>query len=262
MATIEKESNMSDSHWYTRDGKPAYSMKKKDGTTRNTTLRDARKHHLMPSVTTIFNIMAKPGLDKWKLQKAVEAAMNVARDEGEPDDRYIDRVIERSREEVTEAAELGTKIHDAIDHAFDGVEPAKDIAKYVGPTMTYITGLGLREIRREDVVVNAAEGYAGRVDVLAKFGMSNICIDFKTRKTKEGQKVTAYDFQPMQIAAYAMAAFKSLDNCHGANVYISTTEPGRVEVISYAPEKLKSEYAAFKSMCEIWRFLKQYDPRS
>jgi hypothetical protein len=206
--------------------------------------------------------MAKPGLDRWKLQKAVEASMQVTRDEGEPDDRYIDRVIERSRDEVTEAADLGTKIHDAIDQAFDGIQASADIRKYVDPTMAYINGLGLGDIRREDVVVNAMEGYAGRVDLLAKFGMSNICIDFKTRKTNEGQKVAAYDFQPMQIAAYGMAAFKSLDNCHGANVYISTTEPGRVEVISYSPEKLKTEYQAFIAMCEIWRFLKNYDPRS
>ena len=46
MATLEKQSNLSDSHWYTRDGQPAYTIKKKDGSDRPATLRDARKHNL------------------------------------------------------------------------------------------------------------------------------------------------------------------------------------------------------------------------
>ena len=262
MATLEKKQDLSDSHWYSRDGIPAYTMLKKDGGERSTTLRDARKHGLLPSVTTIFAIMAKPGLDKWKLSKAVEAAMTVDRDQGEPQDRYIDRVIERSRKEVRDAADLGTRIHDAIDAAFDGVEPADDLKPYVEPTMKYLSSLGLSDIQREDVVVNAAHGYAGRVDLLARFGNSNIVIDFKTRKTTEGQQVTPYEFQAMQIAAYGMAAFGSLEFTYGANVYISTTEPGRVELSSYNPEKLQTEFEAFKSMCAIWRYLKNYDPRS
>lgn len=262
MATLERKQDLSDSHWYSRDGKPAYTMLKKDGGERSTTLRDARKHGLLPSVTTIFNIMAKPGLDKWKLSKAVEAAMNVERDQGEPDDRYIDRVIERSRDEVTEAANLGTRIHDAIDAAFDGVEPDDILKPYVEPTMQYLATLKLHDIQREDVVVNPTHGYAGRVDLLARFGKSNICIDFKTRKTTENQKVTPYEFQPMQIAAYSMAAFGSLENCHGANVYISTTEPGRIEIAAYNPDQLQTEFEAFKSMCALWRYIKNYDPRS
>lgn len=262
MATLEKKQDLADSHWYSRDGVPAYTMLKKDGGERSTTLRDARKHGLLPSVTTIFNIMAKPGLDRWKLTKAVEASMIVDRDQGEPEDRFIERVIERSREEVTEAADLGTKIHDAIDAAFDGVEPPDLLKPYVEPTMAYLSTLKLTDIRREDVVVDAAHGYAGRVDLLARFGNSNIIIDFKTRKTTEGQKVTPYEFQPMQIAAYGMAAFGSLEFTHGANVYISTTEPGRIETAAYNPEQLQKEFDAFKSMCHIWRYLKNYDPRS
>ena len=262
MATLEKKQDLSDSHWYSRDGVPAYTMLKKDGGERSTTLRDARKHGLLPSVTTIFNIMAKPGLDRWKLTKAVEASMIVDRDQGEPEDRFIERVIERSREEVAEAADLGTKIHDAIDAAFDGVKPPDNLKPYVEPTMAYLSTLKLTDVRREDVVVDAANGYAGRVDLLARFGNSNIIIDFKTRKTTEGQKVTPYEFQSMQIAAYGMAAFGSLEFTYGANVYISTTEPGRIETAAYNPERLQKEFDAFKSMCHIWRYLKNYDPRS
>lgn len=263
MATLEKKNDLSSSHWYTKDGVPAYTMKKAKGDgERNTTLRDARKYNLLPSVTTLFGIMAKPGLDRWKLNKAITAALDTPRDDEEPDERYHSRILERSFEETSAAAELGTKIHDAIDAYFDGTPPPEDLAQYVDPTIEYLKTLNLTDIRREEVVVNTDQGYAGRVDLLARYGNSNIIIDFKTKKTKEGVKVTPFDYQATQIAAYAMAAFGTLDHCVGANVYISTTEPGRIEKAVYSQDKLESEYELLTNIASIWRHLKNYDPRS
>ena len=187
MATLEQKVDLDGSHWYSRDGKPVYTILKADKSgSRNTTLRDARKHKLLPSVTTIFSIMAKPGLERWKIGKAIAASLETTRDKDEPDERYHKRIMARSFEETSKAAKLGTRIHDAIDAAFDGVEPDEDLKQYVVPTMNYLSSIMLEHIQREDVVVNLEEGYAGRVDLLAKFGKSNIIIDFKTTKTKEG----------------------------------------------------------------------------
>ena len=42
-------------HWYRGDnGQPQYTVKAKDGSDRPTTLRDARKLNLVPSVTTVM----------------------------------------------------------------------------------------------------------------------------------------------------------------------------------------------------------------
>lgn len=269
MATIEQKHNLSDSHWYTRMGVPAYTIKKaKGGGERSTTLRDARKHNLLPSVTTIFNIMSKPGLDSWKLNKAIEAALSTQRDDGEPDDHYYKRIIERSRSEVSEAADLGTRIHDAIEASFPVYvkQIPEDLEQYVNPTMDLLHDLSIENPILEKVVVNHKEGYAGRADLMGKVTGSNkswnVVVDFKTRKTKKGVKITPYDFQPMQLAAYAMAAFGTLDNCLASNLYISTTEPGRVENVAYSEKKLKEEYDAFLHMNAMWRYLKKYDPRS
>ena len=49
-------------HWYDQKGAPAYTVKAKDGSDRPTTLRDARKMNLAPSVTTILKVAAKPAL--------------------------------------------------------------------------------------------------------------------------------------------------------------------------------------------------------
>ena len=263
MATLEQKIDLDGSHWYSKDGKPVYTMLKADKSgPRNTTLRDARKHHLLPSVTTVFSIMAKPGLDRWKIGKAIAASLETPRDKDEPDERYHKRIMSRSFEETDKAAKLGTRIHDAIDAAFDGVEPDEDLKQYVEPTMSYLNTLNLKDIKREGVVVNLEDGYAGRVDLLAQFGNTKIIIDFKSKKTTEGVKITPFEFQPTQIAAYAMAAFGTLHNCMGANVYISTTEPGRLETAVYNSEKLKEEYSLFLNMLAMWRAIKKYDPRN
>lgn len=263
MATLEKHQDLTESHWYTRDGQPAYTVPRAKGDgERATTLRDARKLDLLPSVTTIFQIMAKPGLDKWKLGKAIEAALDTPRDAGEPEEHWHERILARSREEVLEAADLGSRIHDAIDNWFGGQMPPVELEPYVMPALCYFNEKQFTEVEREKVVINSDMGYGGRVDLLARAGGKRLIVDFKTRRTEEGVKVTPYDFQPMQIAAYARAAYGTLYNVYGANIYLSTTEPGRMEIVDYKPEQLQAEYDAFTSMCALWRYQKRYDPRA
>ena len=47
-------------HWYTKDGEPMYTIVGANGVERNTTLRDARSLGLVPSVTTVIGLVAKP----------------------------------------------------------------------------------------------------------------------------------------------------------------------------------------------------------
>jgi hypothetical protein len=65
----------------------------------------------------------------------------------------------------------------------------------------------------------------------------------------------------MQLAAYAVARWgeEALESVTAANVFISTTEPGRMEVCKH--ENLRGEWEAFKAACVLWRRLKGYDPR-
>jgi hypothetical protein len=59
---IVKEKVQENGHFYTKDGHPAYTTIGKTGE-RPTTLRDARKLGLLPSVTTINGMLSKAGLD-------------------------------------------------------------------------------------------------------------------------------------------------------------------------------------------------------
>ena len=99
------------------------------------------------------------------------------------------------------------------------------------------------------------------------FSKGAVCgiLDFKSKKTKEGEPVVPSFGHAAQIAAYHVAYWTKgepiLDNSLGINVYISTTELGRVEVVQYDAEQLRKEFEMFQNCAAIWRYKSNYDPR-
>jgi hypothetical protein len=91
-------------HWYQKDGTPAYTIVGKNGKERATTLRDARTLELVPSVTTILSVLAKPGLENWKQNQILMAALTMPRVDGESEQEYIARIIRDSKEEGMKAS--------------------------------------------------------------------------------------------------------------------------------------------------------------
>jgi len=125
----------------------------------------------------------------------------------------------------------------------------------------YVITLG-DGIDREIKLVNKQHGFAGTADVLFRYGRNGIGIlDYKTRKTKPGEEVTAYDNQAMQLAAYGATYWgeENLGRLLAANVFISTTEPGRVVVVKH-PDVVR-DWQAFRMVAALWRYIKGYDPR-
>jgi hypothetical protein len=251
------------SHWYSLEGEACHQIAKAKGDgMRNVTVTDARKLGLFPSVTNILGVIAKPGLDKWKLQQVAKAAFNRPPDGKESAEYFTDRIIESAFDQVVDAADFGSRIHDALEKIFDGEPVEEELQPYVQPTLDWKREKGLTFTHREITLVNAGEGYAGRCDVIAQGKKGQLVIlDYKTRKTKEGEKVATYDGQGMQLAAYAVAHWGEamLDKVTAANVFISTTEPGRMEVCKH--DDLVSEWHAFKAACLLWRKMKGFDPR-
>lgn len=231
---------------------------------RSTTLRDARKLNLFPSVTSILGIFAKPQLDKWKMQQVALAAMRLERTADESDDYFADRIIDEAFDQVEQAADLGSRIHEAIEKHYDGEAVPDDLSIYTKPVFAWQAQKQVNFIEREKVLVNPQHGFAGTMDIACTYGGDGIgTIDFKTRKTKPDVEVKPYDGQIMQIAAYGATYWgeHNLPRLFGANVYISTTEPGRLEVCTYTPQQLMAEWEVFKMACAIWRHQKNYDPR-
>ena len=122
---MAKESN----HWYDKTGKAAYTTLDSKGKERSTNLRDARKHGYVPSVTTILGVAAKPSLENWKVNQAINAALALEKRKGETDTQFLYRCKEYSRSVGKEAAEKGTIIHAMIEQGFEGGEETKPYIK-------------------------------------------------------------------------------------------------------------------------------------
>lgn len=92
--------------------------------TRPTNLRDARKLGLYPSVTNVLSVLARPGLDAWKQEQAILAALTLPRRNGETVDEFARRVVADMSQQVRDAADLGSAIHRAIElYAQSGAIP-------------------------------------------------------------------------------------------------------------------------------------------
>jgi hypothetical protein len=263
MAHLSKTRTAS-SHWYQADGTPVFRVRRAGNEgDRPTTLADARKLNLFPSVTGILGVLDKPGLEKWKIDQALETSLRLPKQEEESLDYWCRRVRSAASEQVGEAADLGTAVHAALEAAMVGEPYKEELSPYVRPVLEWKQSVAIEIVEREKRLVNVANGFAGTADVLFRFGEYGMGIlDYKTRRTRPGDKVKAYDNQGMQLAAYAAAYWgpENLQRVLAANIFISTTEPGRIDVVKH--EHLPRDWEAFRTVAELWRYQKGYDPRN
>src|ERR1700761_7206826 len=119
MAVLVSAERNKGAHWYTRDGLPMHEVpraKEKDGEKmRPTTLADARKFGLFPSVTGILEVLDKPQLERWKINQAILATARIERQEQESPEYWCRRVVDEANKQVDEAADLGSMIHKSLE---------------------------------------------------------------------------------------------------------------------------------------------------
>ena len=199
------------SHWYFPDGTPLHEVPRADGKgSRPTSLRDARKLGLFPSVTNVLSILAKPGLDAWKQEQAILAALTLPRTEGEPLDDFARRVVTDMHSEVGRAADLGSAVHAAIEGYAQGrwLPEDKEVARLFEPARQWFDAEVTQVHSVEIAAAHLEWGYAGRVDLVATLKSTGrpTVIDFKTqkiRRDKDGSfKPILHDTWPLQLEAY------------------------------------------------------------
>ena len=261
------------SHWYLRDGSAYHEVVRADGNgMRSVTLRDARKVGALPSVTNILGVMAKPGLDAWKQEQAILAALTLPRRDDEALDAFARRVVEDMSDQVRSAADLGSAVHAGIEvYLQTGDMPENpDVLRLLAPVKQWIDDHIERIGLVETVAVHSELGFAGRIDVVAKLKFSSAwtVIDFKTQKMKPNAKglyqPTFYEAWPLQLMAY-FEAMRSEGECSRrlediASVVINSVEPTPVKVKVWPREEHPSYWRAFQSARELWCFSKSYRP--
>jgi len=235
-------------HWYTKAGQPQYTVTAKNGNQRNTTLADARKLDLVPSVTTIMNCAAKPSLEAWKLNQMMLACMTLPRSENEPEEAFIQRVVKDSKEHAKMAAERGTAVHTALESWYEGIMLADQAEYQLGVAEAVKEHFGEPEWSVEKSFANKL-GFGGKIDLHSLDG-EGIVIDFKTKEFTDPDQVTGFEENVMQLAAYRMGIH--MPNARCANVFVSVTRPGLVKIVEWQPNEIERGWAMFDALRQYW----------
>jgi hypothetical protein len=238
---IIKSADSESGHWYAADGSPAYRVIGKNGKERNTNVRDARERGLVPSVTTILGIIAKPGLNTWLQQQVLLAALTLPRIAGETEENWLERVMSDSKSTGRDAMDRGTQMHGVLERYYSGERDEYPV--YVDQVDFAIQTHFGQDQKWEAERSFAYKGFGGKVDLIAE----NVVIDFKSKDKID--KVEPYHEQIMQLAAYRYGLGKPTARC--ANVYF--TAAGGVKLIEHSEDDLAAAWDCFQYLLAFYK---------
>ena len=242
-------------HWYTKEGEPMHWVlnKSKPGETRPTTLRDAKKLDLVPSVTEILKVADKPALTRWKVEQAYLAAMTLPPIEGESLDDFIRRAKADAEQQTKDAVDIGVEMHAAVEAYYKGESvPTKyaDLVLEVSALLEQLT-----ELERTDWISEhtfATDTYGGMVDLHTKRD-DGIVVDFKSKDFGPDAKRLHWDEQDMQLSAYARGL--GIPHARRINVYMSRNNLGLVAHHEWDQEDDRA-WMKFECLRDYWRLEK------
>jgi hypothetical protein len=242
---LVKENTSESGHWYLPDGSPAYRIVGKNGKERNSTVKDAREHGLLPSVTTIIGCASKgEGLQRWLQEQAILAALTLPRLEGESEEDWLSRVVADSKETAKQAAERGTQIHGVIEAFYEGI--------YIPELPPYVRAVenAINEHFGSQLWISeksfAYGGFGGKCDLVAKSGF---VVDFKTTE-KDLDKLDYFFDHQMQLSAYRMGFEMPKARC--AIVYVNALQ-NKAKLVEIPEDDLRIGWDCFTHLLAFYR---------
>jgi hypothetical protein len=253
-----KERQSESGHWYDREGNPAYTIVGKNGNLRPTTLRDARTNNLCPSVSGIISVAAKPGLDTWKQQQVLLAALTLPREPDEPEQTWLERVMMDSKQTGRVAADRGTAIHATIQGFFEGIV-VPEVMPICRPVEEAIKTHFGELLLLSELSFAHPLGYGGKADLIAKsrHDFDGVVIDIKTKETSDISKADIYPEHGMQLAAYRRGFNMPKARC--ANVFVGYNMINGqivftgVKVVEHDQDDLDRYWLMFTKLLEFWQ---------
>ena len=249
-------------HWYQRDGVACHTVPSLKGEPRPTTLRDARKLGLLPSVTNILGVIAKPELTAWLQEQAVMAALTLPRMAGESEDAFAKRVVADSQTTRDGAADFGTAFHHGAERVARTLEVDQSdrLAPWLNLYRDWYQANCVRLLWTEQALVNAELGYAGTADLLMEhqaYGLT--LVDLKTQGVKAATGPSTYKSWGYQLAAYRRALGKPVV-C--LNLIMNSREPHEPVEAPWSEEEMERCWVAFEAARRLWIIEKRYEPTS
>ena len=243
-------------HWYRTDGTLV------DGAD----LRQARKEGLLPSVTTILDLLDKPGLNKWKLRVGPEEADRIGKETSAEGSRIHDMISqwillymcgdwERPLEEPGDAWEVAAKKSGIVGDDF----------RLLQPTLEWLwASIDRKQAVMTELSLTHQAGYAGTIDIACHdIDGNRMIIDMKTRDIRTAPKrVEKYFEYGMQLGGYESLLDPAKEDEHRWISLIINRDhenPLCVPQEWNAPSKRRSRQA-FQSMVVAWQAIKNYNP--
>lgn len=261
-ATVDDKDDIATSagHWYDPvTAEPRYTTIGKNGKERPTTLRDAKIHGWVPSVTTIIRTAASPGLQRWKDEQLLMAALTSTRLLGETDEGYISRVIDDSKAQGKAAADRGTALHGALERyiASGGSERQGQWQEHCEAVCEAMREKGVNLLTDGTAERSFANplGYGGKID----WSSPAAVVDFKSKQAIGAAKMKGYDEHVMQLAAYD----KGLGDCGRRlfNVFVGCDDKA-VQVLEWKPEDAARGWEMYLSLLTYWQAKTGYTPKA
>lgn len=252
-------------HWYLPDGTPVYEVPNAKGDKLiSPDIRHARKLGLYPGSTSIIRAAAAPGLEAWKQQQVLMAALTLPRQDQETDADFVSRVLSDSQDEARKAAEAGTDIHAAIQHFFETGQVREGFETHVGGVCQLLGRNGLlmedHQWHTERPVAHPL-GYGTKVDLACAAWV----LDIKTREFRDGEddRVRCYETHWMQVAAGRAALARYMPECanaRGGILWVSRSEPGLVFLAEITAAQLSRGWDMFRALLAFWQHKNNHYP--
>ncbi|MAF44293.1 MAG: hypothetical protein CMI54_09065 [Parcubacteria group bacterium] len=268
-------------HFYRQDGKPEYTQITKTGENagkeRPTSLKDARKFHLLPSITTINKVKAERMLTQYREKHLMKACYQYRPKKDEAPDDYFDRILIRAREDSLEAAKLGSKYHDVFETMLRSGKWDKS-----DPKLVIVNEWMNKEI--EDVIwmekplVDLSMGVAGKADAFVIMRGKKTLLDWKTRRfapvKKKGEivdwKCNWYKSDCRQLAFYGNCIERNTcradrtgrvgEKIRVANVGMNTRADSELSLKIWTRAERKWAVDVVKYVNKLWQHENDYIP--
>jgi hypothetical protein len=266
-------------HWYDKTGKPCYEVPYADPRKgmRPTTIRDARKLGLVPSVTMILKKWDAPALNTWRERQVFDATFAFYKDcpfnleliTSEELELHWKDIQAQSQKPREKAADRGHALHTAIEKWLSGKPYDAAFQKHIDnihATLARGYNVLLGEGAPEKSFAHRM-GFGGRVDwhkgavldeVQSQEGLNGIVLDFKTKDKIEKDKKYGYINHYAQLAAYRVGL--GIPTARGLNVFVGA-EDAEVVVLEWVPSDMQSGWQFFINLLGAWKIDNHYYPK-
>ena len=252
-----KRITSSGQHWYTLTGEACHVQP--NG--KPTTLREARKQNLVPSVSGILGMVEKTHLTKWKCDEMVRKCIDNPHIAGESERDYIDRIWGYKKIDQHKILDFGNRVHKAIEEFNLGkFDESKDpeIWPWLETFVRWSHQHLIRVVAVEKTVVSKRWGFGGTIDLIAEVrGIRGlVIIDYKTQEYAT-KKADFRDTYVHQLAAYRKTM---RPNPMCISLVINRSTPLPIAEKIWSPKELQRGWRLFQAANALWREEKKYEP--